>query len=466
MTEYRILDRLPAEIFRAYDIRGEVSSASLTPDLSYVIGLALGSEAQDKKRREIIVGRDNRLSGPDLQRALMQGLLESGCNVIEIGIVPTPLVYFATQWLTTDSGIMITASHNPKNHNGFKIVLCGQTLSTEGVQSIYQRIKEKKFYYGTRACAKQVNIIDDYINYITTHIRVAKKMHVVIDCGNGAASQIAPRLYRALGCEVSELFCVLDGNFPNHHPDPTVPENLATLIDTVKTSGADVGLAFDGDADRLGVVTNQGKIIWPDRQMMLYAKDVLSHVPGADIVFDVKCTSLLPKMIRAQGGNPIMYRTGHSVLKKKMIEIGAPLAGEMSGHVFFKEGWFGFDDGIYVGARLLQILAQDKRNTSEIFNDLPNSVNTPELKLPMPEDKKAAFMQRLISEGDFPTAERITIDGLRVEFDYGWGLVRPSNTSPNLILRFEANSEKNLERIKTIFRRELLKLDKNLHLPF
>lgn len=464
-NKYLIPERISAENFRTYDIRGEVSEHGLNENLAYAIGRAVGSEAIVRNRHEIIVGRDGRLSGALLKSALMTGLLDSGCDVIDIGLVPTPLVYYATFRLSTDSGVMVTGSHNPWNHNGFKSVLAGKTLAMDDIQALYQRIIQRDFLTGTGRIKTQ-EIISDYMNCIKERIKLARPLHVVVDCGNGAASVLASKLYRELGCKVTELFCELDGRFPNHHPDPTIPENLTTIIEEVKKQNADIGLAFDGDADRLGVVTNLGQIIWPDRLMMLFAKDLLTRMPQASIVFDVKCTSFLAKVIQENGGKPIMYRTGHSLLKNKMMEIGSPLAGEMSGHIFIKENWFGFDDGIYAGARLLEILARDQRSLSGIFAALPNSVNTPELKLPMPEARKADFMHQLLSKGDFEDAERITIDGLRVEFDFGWGLVRPSNTSSYLILRFEADNEAHLNQIKAIFRRELLKIDSTLELPF
>jgi len=463
--DYQIPEEIPHEVFRTYDIRGEAGDIGITPDVAYAIGLAIGSEARDRGITSLVVGRDSRLTGPTIKAAMVAGLLETGCDLIDVGTVPTPLVYFATNRLSTNSGVMVTASHNPASHNGFKIVLDGMTLSTEGVQALYQRIIDRNFVTG-KGCVTSADIVTDYINFIAAQIKMKKPLKVVVDCGNGIAGELVPKLYRALGCEVIEMYCEVDGRFPNHHPDPTVLDNLKDIIATVKKEKADIGLAFDGDADRLGVITNAGEVIWPDRQMMLYAIDVLSRNPGADIVFDVKCTNHLPKVISAHGGNPIMYRTGHSVLKAKMIEVGAVLAGEMSGHIFFKEDWFGFDDGIYVGARLLRILSNDDRTSSEVFAALPNSVNTPELKLPMAEDKKAHFMQRLLTEASFDDAERITIDGLRVEFKEGWGLVRASNTSPYLILRFEADTSEQLDHIKSLFRQQLLSLDAALDLPF
>jgi len=360
---------------------------------------------------------------------------------------------------------MVTASHNPSHHNGFKIVLNGKTLSEKGIQELVARIQRRDFLSGEGSLRSQ-NIIPEYIDAICKNLSVKKPMKVVIDAGNGAASEIAPIVFRRLGCEVIELFCEYDGRFPNHHPDPTVPENLKDIIAAVKREKADIGLAFDGDADRLGIITNEGEVIWPDRQMMVFSKDVLEKNPGAKIVFDVKCSRVLPRMIKQFGGQPIMWQTGHSILKAKMIEENAPLAGEMSGHIFFKDGWYGFDDGIYVGARLLSILSGYASSVSDVFHALPKTVNTPELKLPMPEEKKSDFMARLLREGEFDHAEKITLDGLRVEWDFGWGLIRRSNTSPYLILRFEADTAENLDRIQEIFRAQLLRIEASLKLPF
>lgn len=462
---YIVPDAIPKENFRTYDIRGEAGGQGITPDVAYAIGLSIGSEAREQALPSIFVGRDGRLTGPALKEALVEGLLSTGIDVIDLGEVPTPLVYFATNRLSTNSGVMVTASHNPASHNGFKMVLNGKTVSTEGVQSIYHRIIERRFVTG-KGSLSEYDIVPEYLKFITEQIHLKKRLKVVVDCGNGIAGKIAPDLYRQLGCDVIELFCEVDGRFPNHHPDPTVPANLKDIIETVKREKADIGLAFDGDADRLGVVTDQGEIIWPDRQLILFSQDVLSRNPGGKIVFDVKCTNLLPKSIVQSGGQPIMYRTGHSVLKAKMFEESAVLAGEMSGHIFFRENWFGFDDGLYVGARLLAILSEDKRTVSEIFGALPNSFNTPELKLPMEESAKPAFMKRLIEAASFSDAKRITIDGLRLEYPDGWALIRPSNTSPYLILRFEGDTRDGLDRIQREIKTVLLGLDSTLKLPF
>ena len=457
---------IPAHLFRTYDIRGAVADDGLTVGLAYGIGLAIGSEVREKGQKAVIVGYDGRLSGPQLATALIHGLCETGLTVLNVGIVPTPLVYFATNRLETNSGVMITASHNPGSHNGFKIVLNGKTLTMEGIAAIKTRIQERSFRKDKKGQEIDIDIIQDYKTYLIQHIQLTRPLKIVVDCGNGVAGKIAPGLYRQMGCKVVELFCEVDGNFPNHHPDPTVPDNLITLIDTVKNTNADLGFAFDGDADRLGVVTEKGEIIWPDRQLMLFSIDLLSRLPGSDVIFDVKCSRHLPATIREYRGNPVMWRTGHSVIKAKLFEMNAPLAGEMSGHIFFKDEWLGFDDGMYVGARLLRIISHSSQRMSEIFDALPNTINTPELKLSMPEEKKPLFMQKLSEKAVFMDAEVITIDGLRVEFENGWGLVRPSNTSPYLTLRFEANTEDELKRIEEVFRAQLLSIDSTLKLPF
>ena len=462
---YKIPQQLPEGSFRTYDIRGEAGDHGLTDDVAYSIGLAVGTMAAHQGVDTVIVGRDGRLSGPALKAALVVGIRETGCAVIDVGIVSTPILYFATNRLNTNTGVMVTASHNPRDHNGFKIVMNGKTLSTQGVQDILSLIQSRAFVQGEGAYS-EASVVDDYVDYIQSHVQLDRPLKVVVDCGNGAGAIAGPTLYKAMGCEVVELYCALDGHFPNHHPDPSVPENIQDIIAKVKATQADVGLAFDGDADRLGVITDQGDVIWPDRQVMLFAQSVLKSHPGADIVFDVKCTNGLPKVISEAGGRPVMYKTGHSLLKSKMLEINAPLAGEMSGHIFFNDDWFGFDDGVYAGARLLQILSQQSDSLSQLFARLPNSVNTPELKLPMADADKSAFMDALINQADFGDAQRITIDGLRVDFGDGWGLVRPSNTSPYLVCRFEADSAARLEAIQAIFREQLLAIRDDITLPF
>ncbi len=451
-------------IFRAYDIRGIVNE-TLTPDVVYAIGLAIGTEAQKRSQQQVVIARDGRLSGPSLNMALKEGLLNSGCDVIDIGAVPTPVLYFATSTFATQSGVMLTGSHNPPDYNGLKIVLAGETLAEDTIQALYRRIVDQDFHQG-RGQYDTYDIVPDYIAHIANDIQLAKPLHVVVDSGNGIAGEVAPKLLRALGCQVEELFCEVDGNFPNHHPDPSQVENLQDLIQRVKNTKADIGLAFDGDADRLGVVTQQGDIIWPDRQMILYARDVLNRNAGATILYDVKCSRHLGTAIAQHGGNPVMCKTGHSLVKAKMREVNAALAGEMSGHIFFKERWFGFDDGLYTAARLLEILSQDARSVSEVFAELPDSVNTPELKLPISDEKKFEFIAELQKKAHFPHAAISTIDGLRVDFPNGWGLVRASNTTPCLVLRFEADTQEGLEHIQMSFRQQLLALDSQLELPF
>jgi phosphomannomutase / phosphoglucomutase len=459
-------EEIPHGVFRTYDIRGAVGPDSINANLAYAIGLVFGSMAMECEENTVVIGRDGRLSGQELQQALMAGLCASGRDVIDIGVVSSPILYFATSTLNdTSTGIMVTASHNPAGDNGFKLVLNGVTLTAAGVQDIYQRILRRDFTEGCGSC-KELDIVEDYISYIVTNIELERPLKVVVDCGNGVGAVAGPEILKRLGCEVIELYCEVDGRFPNHHPDPTVPKNLVDIIAKVKSEQADLGLAFDGDADRIGVITNTGDVIWPDRQMMLFARDCLNRYPGEKIIFDVKCSSHLPAIISQHGGDPVMYKTGHSLIKAKMKELKAPLAGEMSGHIFFNDEWFGFDDGVYVGARLLRILSSQALNASELFDTLPSSVNTPELKLPMPEDKKAAFMQSLLDSANFGECDRITIDGLRLDFGFGWGLIRPSNTSAYLIIRFEAETDAQLLELKSIFARELLAVEPSLQLPF
>lgn len=462
---YQILKSINPTIFRAYDIRGIVET-ELTSDAVYTIGLALGSEARDRGETTLIIGRDGRLSGPKLIKALTQGLLNSGCDVIDVGRVPTPVLYFATHTLSVRSGVILTGSHNPTNYNGLKMVLGGETLADGDIQHLYQRIQTGNFQIRDNGTYKTAEIIPNYIQRITQDIKLKRPLKIVIDCGNGITGLVAPSLFKALGCEVIELFCEIDGNFPNHHPDPSVAENLIDLMEAVTKFQADVGLAFDGDGDRLGVVTNVGEIIWPDRQLMLYAIDVLSRNLDATIIYDVKSTYHLEKIIKQYGGQPIMWKTGHSFMKNKLKESGSLLAGEMSGHIFFKERWYGFDDGLYTGARLLEILANNQHTAEQLFAGIPNSVNTPELKLPIAEAEKFIFMQKFQQHANFADAKITTIDGLRADFADGWGLIRPSNTSPYLILRFEAETHASLDKIKTLFRQQILNLNPHIELPF
>lgn len=459
------MQAISATIFRAYDIRGVVGE-TLNTDVVYAIGQALGSEALAQGEASIIVARDGRLSGPALCKALIDGLLATGINVINIGRVPTPVLYFATHVLGVTSGAMLTGSHNPVDHNGVKMVLKGRAIHGDDIQKLYQRILDNNFSQGAGSLTHE-EMLPRYEQRILSDVKLKKRLKVVVDCGNGVAGVIAPELIRQLDCEVYELFCEVDGNFPNHHPDPSDEENLSDLIQTVIRKKADIGLAFDGDGDRLGVVTAAGDVIWPDRQLILFAINVLKNNPGAKIIYDVKSTRFLAEVITQHGGIPIMYKTGHSLVKAKIKEEKAALGGEMSGHVFFNDRWYGFDDAIYTAARLLEIVANDGRDVATIFSEIPNSVSTPELKISMADDKKFAFVEALIQTADFgPTAKINTIDGLRIDYPNAWGLVRCSNTTPYLVVRFEADDEAALAMVKAKFRNHLLALDEALNLPF
>ena len=455
---------LPASIFRAYDIRGVVGD-SLTNETAYWIGRAVGSQSLAQGEPNVSVGRDGRLSGPQLVEHLIQGLLDSGCNVSDVGMVPTPALYYAANVLAGKSGVMLTGSHNPPDYNGFKIVIAGDTLANEQIQALRRRIETGDLSEGA-GTARQVDILERYFEEIRSDIAMARQLKVVVDCGNGVAGVIAPRLIEALGCQVIPLFCEVDGNFPNHHPDPGKLENLVDLIAKVKAEKADLGLAFDGDGDRVGVVTNTGNVIYPDRLLMLFAQDVISRNPGADIIFDVKCTRRLTPLISSFGGRPVMWKTGHSLIKKKMKESGALLAGEMSGHIFFKERWFGFDDGIYSAARLLEILSQDKRDAEQVFAAFPGDISTPEINITVTEESKFTIIDALQRDAQWGEANLITLDGVRVDYPRGWGLIRASNTTPVLVLRFEAESEEELKRIQDVFRAQLLNVAPDLKLPF
>ena len=455
---------VPNEIFKAYDIRGIVGK-SLTPEIVELIGHAIGSEARDRGQRAICIGRDGRLSGPSLAAALASGIRKAGIDVIDLGMVATPMTYFAAYQLHTDSAVMVTGSHNPPDYNGLKMVLGGETLSGETIQALRLRIEEGRLASGEGKYS-QHDIAAEYIERIVSDIRLARPMKIIIDAGNGVPGAFAPMLYRKLGCTVEEMFCEVDGNFPNHHPDPSQPKNLIDLIARLKTSDAEIGLAFDGDGDRLGVVTKNGNIIFPDRQLMLFADDVLSRNPGAEIIFDVKSTRNLFGWIRARGGKPTLWKTGHSFIKAKMKETGALLAGEMSGHMFFKERWYGFDDGLYAGTRLLEYLSR-QADIDATLNSLPDTVNTPELNVTLPEGEHFRLMSKLQETARFPDAQDIIkLDGLRVEYADGFGLARPSNTTPVIVLRFEADTEAALDRIKADFRRVFHDAAPELSLPF
>ena len=456
--------QLPAEIFKAYDIRGIVGK-TLTPEICHAVGQALGSLARERGQQAIAVGRDGRLSGPELAGALMQGIISTGIDAIDVGCVPTPLTYFAAYELGCHSCVSVTGSHNPPDYNGLKMVIGGETLALDAIQQLKARIEAGNLLTGSGEI-RHADIREAYVAKIIGDVKLARPMRIVMDCGNGVAGGIAPALFRALGCDLVELFCEVDGNFPNHHPDPSKPENLQDVIRALRKTDAEIGLAFDGDGDRLGVVTRDGEIIYPDRQLMLFAADVLSRVPGGEIIYDVKCTRLLAPFIRERGGIPTMWQTGHALIKKKLKETGAPLAGEMSGHVFFKERWYGFDDGLYTGARLLEILSR-AADPSAVLKALPNATSTPELNIRMAEGEPFALLDELKASARFTDArEVITIDGLRVEYADGFGLARPSNTTPVVVLRFEADTPAALARIQEDFRRVLNAARPELALPF
>ncbi len=458
------MPNVPAEIFKAYDIRGIVGK-TLTTAVAELVGHAVGSEGRTKGVTKIAVGRDGRLSGPDLIQALSNGIRKAGVDVVDIGMVATPMLYFATHHLGTGSGVMVTGSHNPPDYNGFKMMLAGDTLAGETIQKLRARIENNDLASGA-GIHGEANVNEAYIDRIAADIRLARPMKILVDCGNGVPGAFAPKLYRALGCEVREMFCEVDGNFPNHHPDPSQPENLQDLINALRQGPEEIGLAFDGDGDRLGVVTKSGTIIYPDRQLMLFAADVLSRNQGAQIIFDVKSTRNLFTWIRSHGGTPLLWKTGHSLIKAKMKETGALLAGEMSGHVFFKERWYGFDDGLYAGARLLEYLSRCADIEAE-FRKLPDSINTPELQIKLQEGENHRLIEQLQKTASFTGAkEVITIDGLRVEYEDGFGLARASNTTPVIVLRFEADNAAALKRIQDDFRRVLLAAKFNATLPF
>ncbi len=454
----------PKEIFKAYDIRGIVGK-TLTAEITEAIGHAIGSEAAARKQQAIVIGRDGRLSGPALSQALARGIQKAGINVIDVGMVATPMTYFAAYELKTNSAVMVTGSHNPPDYNGLKMVLGGETLAGETIQKLRERLERNDLVHGSGSYAQQ-EIAQQYIDRILSDVKLARPMKIIIDCGNGVPGAYAPALFRGLGCEVTELFCEVDGNFPNHHPDPSQPKNLQDLIKALKESDAEIGLAFDGDGDRLGIVTKDGQIIFPDRQLMLFAADVLSRNPGAEIIFDVKSTRKLFSWIKERGGRPLLWKTGHSFIKAKMKETGALLAGEMSGHIFFKERWYGFDDGLYAGCRMLEYLSK-QADINATLHGLPDTVNTPELNIKMAEGEHYTLMNKLQQTAKFTGADEvIKLDGLRVEYPDGFGLARPSNTTPVIVLRFEADTETALKRIQDDFRRVILEAAPDLVLPF
>ncbi len=455
---------IPDSIFRAYDIRG-VYGEELSAAVIRRIALAIGSEARALGIDALLCGRDARLSSPELSVALIAGLRESGINVIDLGIIPTPQLYFASHVSQWHSGVMLTASHNPAEYNGIKIVFRQASLTAESIQQIKRRAQQQLFTSG-RGSLQALDIAPQFIAQVCGHVKIQGRPRVVIDCGNAVTSLLAPQLFKALGCELELLFCELDGRFPNHAPDPTQPENLRQLVETVLATQADIGFAFDGDGDRLGIVANDGQIIDADRLLAVLIKHIVPAHPGEPVIFDVKCSSRLAGLIRKYGGVPVMHRSGHSFMKQKMQETGAPLGGEYSAHIFIKDRWYGYDDGLYTAARVLEILTASKQTSSELFASLGSRACTPELKVAVAETDKFALMERILSLADFPGARIILLDGIRVEFDDGWGLVRVSNTSPALLLRFEADNAQALESIKARFASLLLQADQSLPINF
>jgi phosphomannomutase/phosphoglucomutase len=455
---------LDQSIFKAYDIRGVVGR-TLDAGIARSIGLAFGTAVRARGEHTVVIGRDGRLSGPELAQALASGLQRAGVDVIDLGVVATPMLYFATEVLDAPSGIMVTGSHNPPDYNGFKMVLSKEAIHGPAIQSLYHAIVKNDLASGNGSYRTH-DIREAYIERIVSDVKLSRPMKIAVDCGNGVAGAFAGDLYRAMGCEVIELFCDVDGHFPNHHPDPAHPENLQDLIRCLQESDAEIGLAFDGDGDRLGVVTKDGQIIYPDRQLMLFAQDVLTRHPNQPILYDVKCTRHLGDWIRNRGGQPLMWKTGHSLVKAKMRETGAPIGGEMSGHIFFKDRWYGFDDGLYAGARLLELLSS-QQDPSALLNALPQSSSTPELHLHLKEGENAALIEKLQQEARFPGAKQIiTIDGLRVEYEDGFGLARSSNTTPVVVMRFEAESQAALQRIQNDFRQVILCAKHDAVLPY
>ncbi|WP_126444235.1 phosphomannomutase/phosphoglucomutase [Sulfuricystis multivorans] len=459
---------LAPEIFKAYDIRGIVGQ-SLTAETARLIGQALGTEARQAGIRAIVIGRDGRLSGPELAAALAEGIVGTGTDAVDIGCVPTPVTYFAAHHLGTQSCVSVTGSHNPPDYNGFKIVLGGKTLASERIQALRCRISSADFATG-RGVLRRTDVREAYLARIVSDVKLARPMKIVVDCGNGVAGELAPELFRRMGCEVIDLFCTVDGRFPNHHPDPSKPENLRDVQRALHETDAELGLAFDGDGDRLGVVTKDGEIIYPDRQLMLFAADILYRHPGATIIFDVKCSRWVAESIRHQGGVPLMWKTGHALIKAKLKETGAPLAGEMSGHMFFNERWYGFDDGLYAGARLLEIVSRWE-DANWPLKHLPNALSTPELNLKMQEGEphrliaklKEAALEKRVLKG---ARELVTIDGVRAEYADGFGLARASNTTPVVVLRFEADDEAALSRIQADFKAALESIWPGLQVEF
>ncbi|MBI3285131.1 MAG: phosphomannomutase/phosphoglucomutase [Burkholderiales bacterium] len=455
---------LSPSIFKAYDIRGIIGK-TLDADVAYLIGQAFGTAVLAKGEQTVVIGRDGRLSGPELATALANGLRSSGVDVIDLGVVVTPMVYFGANVLEARSGIMVTGSHNPPDYNGFKMVLGGDAIYGEAITALYQAILQRAFAQGNGGYRTH-DIRAAYLQRIAGDVKLARPMKIAVDCGNGVAGAYAAELYRAMGCEVTELFCEVDGAFPNHHPDPAHPENLQDLIRCLQDGDAEIGLAFDGDGDRLGVVTKDGQIIYPDRQLMLFAEEVLSRNPGAQILYDVKCTRHIAPWVKARGGSALMWKTGHSLVKAKLKETGAPLGGEMSGHIFFKDRWYGFDDGLYTGARLLEIVSR-VADSAALLNALPQSASTPELQLQLQEGENFEIIAAMQQNADFPGADEvITIDGLRVEYPDGFGLARSSNTTPVIVMRFEAETPAALARIQQALKQAVLAVKPDAQLPY
>lgn len=454
---YQYPSFISAEIFRAYDIRGVVEE-TLTPDVVWAIGLAISAELHARGEQRIIIGRDGRLTSDMLSQALAQGLMAGGSQVVDVGAVPTPVLYYSKFYLNIPSAVMITGSHNPPEYNGLKIVIAGEVLAGEEIQALYHRLAKLKGAQKSAGSYIATQVINSYINEISAQIKLQRSYKIVIDSGNGITGLVAPTLFRRLGCEVIELYCEVDGTFPNHHPDPSELKNLQDLLSTVQVHGADLGIAFDGDGDRVGIVTEQREVIDADRLLMLFSADILTRHPHTNIVYDVKCTAHLKSWIQQRHGVPVMCQTGHSWIKRKMRALDALLAGEMSGHLFFKENWYGFDDGLYAACRLLSILDHDKKPLSKLMAEIPKSINTPELKVKVVESSKFELIDKLKKNGNFAAVNLVTLDGIRAEYEDGWGLVRASNTSSYLILRFEADTNEALQRIQVIFREQLLKV--------
>ena len=455
---------IPASIFRAYDIRG-IAGQELTTQSVKRIGQAIGSEALDQNIGSLLVGYDGRLSSPSLSIALIEGIQSSGCSVVSIGLVPTPLLYYAT--FTTDytSGVMLTASHNPANYNGLKIVFNQTSLADNQIQTIRTRIENNQLRTGSGEFT-ELEMGRSYIDEICSRVHLSKPLKIVIDCGNAVPGKIAPTLFRELGCNVHPIFCEIDGSFPNHHPDPTVPKNLVALASTVLQKNADIGVALDGDGDRVGLITNRGKFVDADRMLMLLVQSILPNYLGRAVVFDVKCSSKLAVLIEKFGGSPIMHRSGHSFMKQKIEETDAILGGEFAAHIFIRDNWFGFDDGFYVAARLLKIISESDTSSDEVFNQYVTGFSTSEIKVEVPEERKFLLMDRLLELASFPAAKLITLDGLRVEYTDGWGLIRVSNTSPALLLRFEADTRIRMHEIQERFKALILSADNNLEISF